>query len=128
VQELAGDNANIIFGAMYDESTPDIATITVIATGLDGSAAVKTPSFLGSQIKPSPLGGLGQTPKSGLTGGVPSFINNSTQPKQPVQTEIVQKPIPQVHIQSQTSEEKKEPAAEHGGIKIPEFLQKNRHK
>ena len=35
VQELAGDNANIIFGAMYDESVTDQATITVIATGLD---------------------------------------------------------------------------------------------
>ena len=34
VQELAGDNANIIFGAMYDESVTDQATITVIATGL----------------------------------------------------------------------------------------------
>ncbi len=35
VQELAGDSANIIFGAMYDESVQDEATITVIATGLD---------------------------------------------------------------------------------------------
>lgn len=35
VQELAGNDANIIFGAMYDESAEDEATITVIATGLD---------------------------------------------------------------------------------------------
>ncbi|MBP3702139.1 MAG: cell division protein FtsZ [Lachnospiraceae bacterium] len=35
VQELAGDSANIIFGAMYDESVQDEASITVIATGLD---------------------------------------------------------------------------------------------
>ena len=35
VQELAGDSANIIFGAMYDDSVQDEATITVIATGLD---------------------------------------------------------------------------------------------
>ena len=35
VEELAGESANIIFGAMYDESTPDTCTITVIATGLD---------------------------------------------------------------------------------------------
>ncbi len=34
VQELAGDDANIIFGAMYDENVQDEATITVIATGL----------------------------------------------------------------------------------------------
>jgi len=35
VQELAGDSANIIFGAMYDDNVQDEATITVIATGLD---------------------------------------------------------------------------------------------
>lgn len=40
VQELAGDEANIIFGAMYDDTYADEASITVIATGLDeGNAA-----------------------------------------------------------------------------------------
>ncbi len=42
VQELAGEQANIIFGAMYDDSRADEATITVIATGLqneNGSAS-----------------------------------------------------------------------------------------
>lgn len=37
VQELAGEDANIIFGAMYDENMHDEAVITVIATGLDES-------------------------------------------------------------------------------------------
>lgn len=35
VQELAGDEANIIFGAMYDDTYADEASITVIATGLE---------------------------------------------------------------------------------------------
>lgn len=35
VQELAGDDANIIFGAKYDETMVDEAAITVIATGLE---------------------------------------------------------------------------------------------
>ena len=39
VQELAGDEANIIFGAMYDENAQDEASITVIATGLDEHGA-----------------------------------------------------------------------------------------
>jgi cell division protein FtsZ len=39
VQNLAGDDANIIFGAMYDDSTPDTCKITVIATGLDDASA-----------------------------------------------------------------------------------------
>ncbi len=39
VQDLAGDNANIIFGAKFDEKMADAAIITVIATGLESSAA-----------------------------------------------------------------------------------------
>ncbi|MDO4616317.1 MAG: cell division protein FtsZ [Lachnospiraceae bacterium] len=35
VQNLAGEDTNIIFGAMYDETIPDYARITVIATGLE---------------------------------------------------------------------------------------------
>ncbi len=35
VEELAGESANIIFGAMYDDSASDTARITVIATGLE---------------------------------------------------------------------------------------------
>ena len=39
VQNLAGENANIIFGAMYDDALTDSCRITVIATGLDDSTA-----------------------------------------------------------------------------------------
>ncbi len=51
VQELAGDQANIIFGAMYDDSRADEATITVIATGLHnvGGTASKLKSRLEGQ-------------------------------------------------------------------------------
>ena len=43
VQNLAGEDANIIFGAMYDDSNPDSATITVIATGLSDNAQASNP-------------------------------------------------------------------------------------
>ena len=51
VQELAGEDANIIFGAMYDDSRADEATITVIATGLHnvGGSASKLKSRLENQ-------------------------------------------------------------------------------
>ena len=54
VQELAGEDANIIFGAMYDETVQDEATITVIATGLaapEETGAVKqtAPMFTAPQ-------------------------------------------------------------------------------
>ena len=39
VQNLAGEDANIIFGAMYDDSVTYTAKITVIATGLDDATA-----------------------------------------------------------------------------------------
>lgn len=39
VQNLSGENANIIFGAMYDDSVTDTCRITVIATGLDDATA-----------------------------------------------------------------------------------------
>jgi len=48
VQDLAGEEANIIFGAMYDDTKTDEATITVIATGLHnvGGTASKLKSRL----------------------------------------------------------------------------------
>lgn len=51
VQELAGDDANIIFGAMYDDTYADEASITVIATGLDGETAA-APSKGSKKIVP----------------------------------------------------------------------------
>ena len=39
VQELTGEDSNIIFGAMYDDSVADYARITVIATGLSASGS-----------------------------------------------------------------------------------------
>ena len=53
VQELAGDEANIIFGAMYDDTYADEASITVIATGLDGGTQTSSQaSSAGKKIVP----------------------------------------------------------------------------
>ncbi len=50
VQELAGDDVNIIFGAMYDAGKTDSCTVTVIATGLEDATLPnnKTKSNIGS--------------------------------------------------------------------------------
>jgi len=127
VQELAGENATIIFGAVYDDTNPDTATITVIATGLDNQQKelVKTPEFLrnpaGSGIrtpfKPdlgikrpsysaSGLGGLGQQ----ATGSHPAYT-----------TDPNRRPV------SQPGKAPSNINTDPNGIKIPEFLQKNRH-
>lgn len=82
VQELAGDDANIIFGAMYDENAQDEATITVIATGLD-SHGVNTPvskamtefktSFKAKPAAPAYTAGQGAGRETAATTAAPTY-------------------------------------------------------
>lgn len=60
VQEQAGADVNIIFGAMYDETKEDACTITVIATGLTEAAAAPQNRLGGGSAfqQPSSLKGL----------------------------------------------------------------------
>ena len=58
VQELAGESASIIFGAMYDDTKSDECTITVIATGLHnvgGSASKLKQGWKDSRKKWDPF-------------------------------------------------------------------------
>ena len=69
VKDLAGDSVNIIFGAKYDESMPDEATITVIATGLEEAAtAAPKPSMGSSILNNMQYAGSVTTPKSSVSG------------------------------------------------------------
>ena len=94
VQELTGEDANIIFGAMYDDSVADYARITVIATGLSDAAAQSSSSF-GSRSSSSPFGMKrpvsSTTPaqSSSMNMNMPSFTlpnMNSTYSKVPSST------------------------------------------
>lgn len=133
VQELAGDTANIIFGAMYDDTHQDEATITVIATGLDTSAVNdKSAGFLksNSQLNKKPEfkfnanPGTMHTATSSTTAQTPNYSANNnfsnshfanTQPNS-----TTNRPATSSNTQAGNSEV--------GGIKIPEFLQKNRNR
>jgi cell division protein FtsZ len=134
VQELAGDSANIIFGAMFDDVSPDAATITVIATGLDSRTKdmVKTPDFL---RRPAPTsGGMRPSMKPEVSVNRPFSANNayagtsqtmqsSQSPysgQSSYQTDPMRRPVSQPANTSNTN-------TDPSGIKIPEFLQKNRH-
>ena len=66
VQELAGDGANIIFGARYEEEPADSCTITVIATGInDGSSQSRMAAALGTdRFKAS----MSAAPAAGFSG------------------------------------------------------------
>jgi len=66
VQQLAGDDVNVIFGARYDESRSDTCDITIIATGI-GEKAVGVgtrPSEAGAQQTVAGAASqLGQNPR-----------------------------------------------------------------
>ncbi len=136
VQELAGDSANIIFGAMFDDVNPDTATITVIATGLDARTKdmVKTPDFL---RQPHNTGSFGNTmsrpaAKPEFNMSRPSYTTgttyNSTPQTSSQPTSSLYHTDPNRRPISQPAKAPINTNTDPSGIKIPEFLQKNRHK
>ncbi|HKM04118.1 MAG TPA: cell division protein FtsZ [Lachnospiraceae bacterium] len=102
VQELAGDEVNIIFGAMYDDSQMDTCTITVIATGLESASSGPINKFGSGFTYPNKNGGS-VIPKAGLSG---TSFNPSVQG--------IQRPT---NVRSNVEEK---------SLKIPEFLQRNK--
>ncbi len=133
VQEMTGEDANIIFGAMMDEEHTDTVTITVIATGLEEKDSMSSfgTSFGGksgmfggvaganpaAMRRPSFLSGMGTQPRSGTGQAPASKPSQPTAEDMPVVTRPVGTPVPKNAADSQEVQE---------GIKIPPFLQKNR--
>ena len=114
VQELAGDDVNIIFGAMYDESKSDSCTITVIATGLEDKANSVVQNRLG--------GGVAfRQPASHMTPSSLKGMNiQSTAPTTPQgQAPRPIQPVPGIHKPTDIRS-----SVEEKSLKIPDFLQK----
>ena len=107
VQDMAGDDANIIFGAMYDDTYTDECSITVIATGLDANVT-------GAQKVIPTKSSLNFNATSRMTTPVKPVV--PTTPVTPV-TEV--KPFPGITTPNVQAPKEQE-------IKIPIFLQKNR--
>ena len=81
VEELAGDSANIIFGAMYDDSKSDACTITVIATGLDEATVPTMKETPTKQVTRTTTSRPAQAPASRQSAPVPpSFVSGSPAP------------------------------------------------
>ena len=120
VQELAGDNANIIFGAIYDETATDSVTITVIATGIE-DVNVNT-AMAKFSPKAQATQGVGQTVKPAVK---PAYTYQA--PQTPVQPAggmtgtQSQTPLPGLKQPAPVTSNVKS-----NGITIPTFLQKNR--
>lgn len=93
VQELAGEDANIIFGVRYEDTYPDECSITVMATGI-GQPAEKAAPF-----------GFGNTAKK-------SFSFNATPSSAAPKTDYTRNVSATPHS-----------SVEEKAIKIPDFLQ-----
>ncbi len=111
VQDLAGEDANIIFGAMYDDTYTDEASITVIATGLDEKSSTKVlpksssfGKFSGTASKTAASSTAAHSQTAAAQTETPSF-----------------KPLPGLNKPKRP--ESRIPETE---IKIPEFLQRNK--
>lgn len=113
VQDLAGNDANIIFGAMYDESKTDEASITVIATGLENaSLGLPTSKIMPNYTYPTNVAATTARPKT-------EYQSPVSKPQASVQPT----PTPLTGIQKPKSLESKVPEKD---IKIPDFLQRTR--
>ncbi len=114
VQDLAGDEANIIFGAKYDETMTDEAVITVIATGLENAAQAPASKIV-PKMQYQNLGGMTRqpgtaTPRPSMqTGYNPSM----TQQSAPTFSGIQRPRQPESSVQQMD-------------IKIPDFLKNTR--
>ncbi len=147
--EMADKDANIIFGARDDASMNDSVAITVIATGIEsGSPSVfkadQFSSYIGkatteqqSQVKPAASfqgAGLGVPAfmKKSLTsaqqqaGAARPQVNPASQTQARPQSGLSQPVRPQTNISQSFSTPSNAENTEHDGIKIPEFLKKNK--
>ena len=122
VQDLAGEEANIIFGAMYDDTKADEARITVIATGLHNASGAA--SKLQSRLEHK---------ASMLSGNTASMTGMNMQPQG--MSEYQERPMyvprntqqsvgaaPQ--FQTRTPAPAPTPKVKEQSIKIPDFFKK----
>ena len=132
IQNLAGDDVNIIFGAMYDEAQADTCTITVIATGItdknvksqlptkpksvSASAAFAEANAANAEAKANTGGGFapGAKPGSAQTAGAAAEAGEGAAAEKPAV-----KPIGSFAKTAETTGKVAQKS-----LKIPEFLQK----
>ena len=139
---ITGDKANIIFGSVYDDSSPDTCYITVIATGIEDKAAAKRAMGAMQSMQAARQ----SQPFSAIP--TPTFANNTASapytPPTPIQPRVSPNPIvqpaapaPTVTPAAPVSVEPVTPAAPAPApaaeikstvdpkvLKIPDFLQK----
>ncbi len=132
VRNLAGDDVNVIFGAMYDESKTDTCTITVIATGIEdkiNTAPTPKPAataagvagnahVAGQAVAPQPT--VAHTPISPVT-PLQTVVTPLQAATETVNTVNISRPAQPLTL-NKPSEIKS--TVEPKSLKIPDFLQR----
>ena len=108
VQNLTGEDTNIIFGALYDDKEADYVRITVIATGLDDETARKASVSREKKSSKSERGAKAQAPRQA----------QQEQPQPSYQMPTFQQPTFQQPQFKSTVQQK--------DIQIPDFLKNRR--
>ncbi|MCM1045344.1 MAG: cell division protein FtsZ [Candidatus Gastranaerophilales bacterium] len=112
VQDQAGDEVNIIFGAMYDANRSDSCVITVIATGLEEAVEPQMQNRLGGAYR-QPTPPIAQNPMKNMNLQSSGIGGQQGAPKPVQPLSSIQRPA---DIRSSVEEK---------SLKIPDFLQRH---
>lgn len=119
IHDLVGADANIIFGAKYDDTASDEVTITVIATGLEDNAPAKA----APQAKPAVFARPQISPRDGIKApSARDFARTSTEVVKPNRIEKVEAPRLQTEEPSVKEVDRPARRVAEKEISIPSFL------
>lgn len=124
VEDLAGEEANVIFGAKYDETMTDEVTITVIATGIEEKGAAKTTAAgIGNRmVYPN------QTAQTTRPSAATGLLNRTAAPSGMAAATRPVAPAPSASTYSGIQKPKQpEATVKPVEINIPDFLKNPRH-
>ena len=121
IQDLTGEDTNIIFGVVDGDDDSDSVQITVIATGLENDG-------MGSSVQPKQTFGKAPQPKTNFPtreGQIATPRAAASQPVRHTSTVTPRQPMAGAGT-APSGNFSRQPAGDDSGIKIPEFLQRKR--
>jgi len=138
LEELVGEDANIIFGCIEDLSVPESVTVTIIATGMEAAAKQEAEN---SRLRPFSAGTIRNggvadkfdyNLKDSTYGGTRRFFseNGGTTPAKPAGSEPFRSGFGQYSAEDafrpSGTADASDDAKKNGGINIPSFLIKDK--
>ena len=124
VQDMVGENVNIIFGAMYDETMTDSCSVTVIATGIERGNGISASvmSKMGGSFIHTPVGQSARAKAAAQAkpAATPN-VNAATTGTGPIPSVTPIKPVGGFQ-----KPEAIKSSVESQSLKIPDILQRNK--